>query len=140
MRAASPRARSRFQWQTPRGHHRLLLVERNHQSSSPTRNPHRLLLQPPSRLHLTLLAQGLHLVELRPGTKPPRSRSTPASPIRAFSSCAYATSWRRTRELLRLGVARRVFDEMPKRTVARFNALFAGLAQRGEADEARRES
>lgn len=53
MGAASPRALSRFQWQTPRGHHRLLLVERNHQSSSPTRNPHRLVLQPPSRLHLT---------------------------------------------------------------------------------------
>lgn len=31
-----------------------------------------------------------------------------------------------------------VFDEMPERSVARFNALVAGLTQRGEADEARR--
>uniref|UniRef100_A0A0E0CHW6 Uncharacterized protein n=1 Tax=Oryza meridionalis TaxID=40149 RepID=A0A0E0CHW6_9ORYZ len=31
-----------------------------------------------------------------------------------------------------------VFDEMPERSVARFNALVAGLTQRGDADEARR--
>ncbi|XP_062218560.1 pentatricopeptide repeat-containing protein At2g02750 [Phragmites australis] len=57
-----------------------------------------------------------------------------------LSSCPYAaTALTSTYARLgRLRDARRVFDEMPERTVPCFNALVAGLAQRGEAGEARR--